>query len=398
MNYSMPNKGPISQAAIDQFKQLTGTEPSSAFISWVNNTADLNYWGSRDAAIMAKAQQLNKSASDIKAEAASFGMTLSDQEAIDIRNQVDPTGMADPTRLAELSRNTLITKMTADTEAKQKEEIDKAQNPEKYLEADQLNAYKQQAATQIQSMLGREATPEEADYFANELARGTSAYELQGLLKMTPEYQSAQAEKERAAMAEESAAAQEELAGKMQGFSDEAFKRALPEIMGQYMRSGRINSSGVDSAIAKAKADLTQKQQEFLANTAYQNAQQQAGYRRQDFTTNAANAYNQYLRQNEPNYQQQFNLQNAGNYAAYQSPWNTLNYAQQSSADLTSRDREISDYYRQQNDYMNALQSQNSSNRQNAVYGLAGNLLGSAANIGLMKWAGAFNRPTYSTY
>jgi hypothetical protein len=306
--------------------------------------------------------------------------------------------MANPADTMSLARTTLGTRKQTETEKKQKEEIDRAMNPEKYAKPEELAGYNKTASEQIKSILGRDATPEETQYFAGELAGGMKPYELQGLLRMTPEFQKTQAESERKAMAEESSAAQTELGNKMQGFSDEAFKRALPEIMGQYMRSGRLNSSGIDSAIARAKADLTAKQQEFLANTAYQTAQQQAGYRREDFTTGAANAYNQYLRQSEPAYQQQFNLQNAGNYATYQSPWDQLRYQQGALQGRTERDYQVSDYARQQSDYNNYLNQQKKSDRTNAIYGLAGNFLGTAAQVGLSKWAGAYNYPKRPVY
>jgi hypothetical protein len=55
----------------------------------------------------------------------------------------------------------------------------------------------------------------------------------------------------------------------------------------------------------------------------------------------------------------------------------------------TQRDREISDYNRQQSDWNNYLDKQRKSDREAALYGLAGSAVSSGISAGLYKWARA---------
>lgn len=232
--------------------------------------------------------------------------------------------------------------------------------------------HKNTAASIISSVYGRNETQDEVDFFAKELAKGESPYELRQFLMTTPEYQANAAKAERERVRQESAAARDEL-GKALGVQrDEAFKRALPEILSAYMRSGRLGSSGVDQAIAKANQDLQRESESFLANAAYEDAVRSQGYRREDFVGNRANAFDQYLRQSDPARQRAIGLQGTADSLRFGSPFQQLQAGQGYASDRISRSRELDDYYRQQSDFFRALDNQRKGSREAALYGLLG--------------------------
>lgn len=191
------------------------------------------------------------------------------------------------------------------------------------------------AANTIKTVLGRDATQDEINYFAKELSQGKSNYELQQELMSLPEYQRIQASKDR-----------ETLSGELLQQQQAAFEKALPSIVGQYQRSGVLNSSGLNSALALAQKDLEQQRQGYLA---------QVG--QGDVSQIRANAYNAFQNYNAP-FQQTYN------------PANIFNTQFGLAGSNLSRQREIDDYNRQRNDYLNALQN---SQRNN---GFAGALQG----------------------
>jgi len=211
----------------------------------------------------------------------------------------------------------------------------------------------------FQSTLGRTPTSNELDHFSKEFSSGeVSGYDLEQFLAQTPEYLKAQSEKENQRVQQESAAARQSLDAELLKSEEETFKRALPQIMSQYMRAGRIGSSGVDAMLAKERARLAQERQGFLANAAYGDSIRAQGYRREDFVGANAQAFNQYLRQSEPAYQSRMAGVQAQNALTYQTPYNIL-----------GRQREVDDYNRQRNDYMAYLNSQKSSPLQGALRG-----------------------------
>lgn len=209
-----------------------------------------------------------------------------------------------------------------------------------------------QAGNAIKTVLGRDATPEEAAYFAKELAQGKTPYELQQELMSLPEYQKTQAAKDREVLGQE-LLAQQQL----------AFQKATPTIISQFMKAGRIGSSGLDAALANAQKELEQQRQGYLGQVGYQ-----------DLSSIRGNAY-----QNYNNATNQFK-DIFGTVGQTSTNYNLLGNA-------IKRMNEQGDYAKQQNDYMNYLNMQNRSNEKAAQYQMYGQL-GGAAIGGLMGMAG----------
>ncbi|MBK7804282.1 MAG: hypothetical protein IPJ55_16800 [Chloracidobacterium sp.] len=187
----------------------------------------------------------------------------------------------------------------------------------------------------IKSVLGRDATPDESAYFAKELAQGKTAYELQQELMSLPEYQKTLAAKDR-----------ETLGAELLTQQQLAFQKATPTIISQFMKAGRIGSSGLDAALANAQKELEQQRQGYLGQVGYQ-----------DLSSIRGNAYNNYN-----NATNQFK-DIFGTVGQTSTNYNLLGSAIQ-------RMNEQSDYARQQNDYMKYLQMAGSNN------GVAGALQG----------------------
>jgi len=185
----------------------------------------------------------------------------------------------------------------------------------------------QSAKDIIGGVFGREVTDDEADYFAKELARGKSRYELQQELMSLPEYQRVQAQKDR-----------DSLNTELQGQQAEVFKRATPQIISAFMRAGRLNSSGLNSALAQAQADLDKERQSSLGQVGYQ-----------DLQNIRSNAFQQFQQMNQPYMAAKNQFSNVG---AYQTGMGLMNQS-------IARQREIDDYNRQQSDYMRYLSMSN---------------------------------------
>jgi hypothetical protein len=226
----------------------------------------------------------------------------------------------------------------------------------------------------VQSELGRAATPDEIDFYGKQMAQGESAFELAQFLRTTPEYQKIQSDKENARVTEESKGAREALDAELLKSEEDTFKRALPQIMSSFLNAGRINSSGINSAIARARGDLAKERQSFLANAAYDSSIRQGGYNREDFVNRNRSAFDQYLRQSEPAYQSRLGFDQF----ATARPFTTAD-------DRLSRSRELDDYYRQQSDFNRYLDQQKNAQRQAGLYGLYGDALG-----GLLSGLGAY--------
>ena len=203
------------------------------------------------------------------------------------------------------------------------------------------------AGATIQSVLGREATADESAYFAKELAQGKSAYELQQELQSLPEYQKTLAEKDRTA-----------LAADLLDQQQIAFQKAIPAIQSQFMKAGRLNSSGLDSAMALAQRDLESQRQGYLGQVGYQDVS--------NIRNQAYNAFQNYNQQ----FQQMYNP--AGQ---VQSQYNLLGNA-------INRTNELSDYQRQKNDYMQFLEQAGQGNSLQGGFsgalngGMAGGMAG----------------------
>lgn len=223
--------------------------------------------------------------------------------------------------------------------------IDRQQNPKKYLTPDQIAKNDADAKQIILQTYGADNAqdPHLIDYISNQLAGGIHPYEVMSLLKTTPEYLDIKSKKERDVLNQELLASE-----------DEVFKKAVPQLISSYMRAGRLGSSGLDSALANARASLAQQRQNSFA-----------GYSREDALASRNAGFQQYLRQSEPKYQQEFARNEASNYANFKAPYQALN-----------RRYEIQDYNRQQSDFNRYLADQRRSESRALPYQLLGSLAG----------------------
>jgi len=257
----------------------------------------------------------------------------------------------------------------ATTQSTQRQ-VDKAVNPGKYLAPDQI-AKNQQTAQRLAQQFGQD-DPDLVSFLSDRIAEGESAFELSQFLQTTPQYLKKQSETENSRVQEESAAARQALDAELLKSEEETFSRATPGIISSYMRAGRLDSSGLQNALAKARGDLAKERQGFLANAAYNDSIRSQGYKREDFVGANSQAFNQYLRQNEPSYQQRFNLQGVSNNLNYQQPFNNLNRYYNLNDQARQRQYELEDYDRQQSDFNRYLSESRKGQRESALYGLLG--------------------------
>lgn len=334
---------------------------------------------------------------EIKRLAEDMGITLTDEQASDIAARGgDPVVLI--RELAGKSGNSFQETLPRienqgfqNTKKEVADEVDKSLHPEKYLTPEQLAKNKETASRLISGSFGSDfSDPDFEEFISLQLAKGTSPYELTQLIQQDPRYIQRQQEIEKDRVSKEALSARNALSQSLLDQEDVAFDRTKKSIIGSFMSAGRLNSSGLDAALARARENLQRDRQAFLANIGYEDAVRQQGYGRENFLGRQNSSYQNYLRASEPGYQQQFNIQNAKNYANFQSPWDRLNRSYSVSDSLRQRGYENEDYFRSKNDYFEALGRQGKMQTEAALYGFGGQLLGSAGQVGLMKWAGAF--------
>ena len=280
-------------------------------------------------------------------------------------------------------------------------QIDKAKNPGKYLDETKKAENLATAQRLLKQNYGDDFNdPDLQQFLTDRLAEGESAFEVSQFLQTTPQFLEKKATAENERVKTESAAARESLNQELLKSQQEVFQRAQPSIISSYMKAGRLNSSGLNNALAQAQAELEKERQGFLANAGYNDAIRAQGYGREDFVNNNAQAFNQYLRQNEPAYQQRFAVNNASNFANYQMPYNNLSRQYQLADESRQRQYQVEDYNRMQSDYMRYLSSQGGNGMQGALKGaLAGGQAGSAAGPwGALIGAGAGAAGGYYAY
>ena len=329
---------------------------------------------------------------DVQKYNAAFGGELTAEEADKIAESLHgnlDSGGGDQSVIQGAVSNLYSKK----AQAAQQEQIDRAANPQKYLSQDQLGQNQSAVNDIFQSSLGRAPTQYETEFYSGLLAEGEKPYELQQFIQTShPEYLKKQADTENQRIQQEATASREALGQQLLSSQQEAFNRAVPNIISQYMKAGRLGSSGLNSAVANAQADLERERQGFLATAGYEDAARARGYRREDFLGNQTAAFQQYLRQNEPAYQQRFAVQGYGNAARFDQPNANFNRNFGLTADIAGygrgrtdaladrgyeRQNELEDYTRQQADYNRYLSQQRRDSRRNALLGFAGSLLGS---------------------
>lgn len=268
-------------------------------------------------------------------------------------------------------------------------QIDRAVNPGKYLDAGKKAENTATAQRLLQQNFGADYNdPDLQGFLADRLAAGDSPFEVSQFLQTTPQFQEKKAATENERVKTESAAAREALNQELLKSQQEVFQRAQPSIISSYMKAGRLNSSGLNNALAQAQADLEKERQGFLANAGYNDAIRAQGYGREDFVNNNAQAFNQYLRQSEPSYQNRFATNQAQNQLSYQQPFANLQRQYQLGDEARQRQYQIEDYNNQKSDFNRYLDQYRSQGRENALYGLGGAILGAGAKAGFGKLFG----------
>ena len=255
--------------------------------------------------------------------------------------------------------------------------IDKAVNPGKYL-TDEKKAANTATSQRLLQQYGFDADPDLQEFISERLAGGESAFELGQFLQTTPQFQEKKATAENERVKTESAGAREALNQELLKSQQEVFQRAQPSIISSYMKAGRLNSSGLNNALAQAQTELEKERQGFLANAGYNDAIRAQGYGREDFVNNNAQAFNQYLRQNEPAYQQRYAVNQAQNNLNYQQPFANLNRQYGLLDESRQRGYQLEDYNRQQSDFNRYLDQSRKQSKEAALYGLFGAGIGAA--------------------
>lgn len=205
--------------------------------------------------------------------------------------------------------------------------------------------YSDQVNQVFQSQLGRAATPDEITHFGSYLGSGNlDAYGLQQFLAGTPEYQGQQDTKFRG-----------ELGTQLQNSDVNYFDRAKQGLMSQFAQNGQTfgNSTALDSALVDLMGQIQQKRSDYMAGL----SSQQYGGNKQLALSNYGNTMDQYLQNN--NYDRTLNQRQMDQYAG--------------------RANDLSDYNRQQQDWMNYANSQQGG-RGGGIGGAVGGLIG--AGIG----------------
>jgi hypothetical protein len=213
----------------------------------------------------------------------------------------------------------------------------------------QANEYSDELDPIFDTLLGRNFTQSELDYYGTALAGGQSQYEIEQMLRQLPEFQQAEDKKFRTGLADE-----------LQGYDMKFFDKAKEGIISRLAKNwgGAGTSSALDFALTNELGKIAENRGSYLANLS---AQQYGG--------NKDAAREDYLGQMNRYYDQQ-------------------NYEQRRrDADrdyYRSRADEDRDYTRQYNDYMN-MQSRN----RNRGSWIGSSLAGAGALAPLGPWGAA---------
>lgn len=201
------------------------------------------------------------------------------------------------------------------------------------------------------SLLGRDATASESDYYGRLLASGeVSPYEAEQYLKAGQEYQGIKDKEFRGGLKDE-----------LLGYNQKAFDKAKESILSSYTRAGLQNSSDLDFALANASKDLTAEGDKYLTGL----TASQYGGNKDAARADYENMLNQYLQGKA------YTTSRSDKYLDY----------------LTQRADQGTDYQRQMDDYMSFLKSQPKAKKPSA-WGAAA-MLGGAALGSMAGPAGA---------
>lgn len=367
----------------DVFRPLVGRDLTAEEQSYWDN---IRGWKDKNEGVRQYAGHLTAQAKQILGEAQARGLKdFTIEDATKLRDQTYNIATGAPSNVVgDLTRASLDRLSNEYTQKQIMDQVDRATNPAKYLSDEQKAANAGTAQRLLKTNFGDDFQDQDLQQFLTDrLAEGESAFEVSQFLQTTPQYMEKKSLAENERVKTESAAAREALNQELLKSQQEVFQRAQPAIISSYMKAGRLNSSGLQSALAQAQTDLEKERQGFLANAGYNDAIRAQGYGRENFVNNSAQAFNSYLRQNEPAYQQKFAVNQAQNFANFQQPYNNLNRQYQLSDQSRQRQYDIEDYDRQQSDYNRYMSNANKQSREAALYGL----LGSAVGSGIQGWA-----------
>jgi hypothetical protein len=305
------------------FKASTGRDLNQAEVNWLNGQSD------KSKAVNDYVNGLNVLSQNLLSDAQNiYGLknfTLDD--ANKLRDSLYVAG-------DQRSHDTFYDRANA---ALQQKTVQEQLNPT--VTPEQQNKNTGTVSDIFQSTLGRPPTQYELDHFSKQLAQGDDPLILQQTLQQSGEY-----------LDKKAAQFRDQQSQQLQGFQDQAFAKAQPQIISSFMRAGRLNSSGLQSALANAQAELTQQNNQYLA-----------GLSREDFLNSQGQAQNVFAQNTLPSVQRAQALTDL----KYQLPF-------QGSNDVLARGNELQDYYRQQNDFNRYLQAQKDQSRVNGQYQLYG--------------------------
>jgi len=136
--------------------------------------------------------------------------------------------------------------------------------------------------TTLTSILGREATKSELNYFGKQMEQGNlDTYGLESFIKGTEEYQTGYTQKAREALKSELGASDEMYLGKV--------NKALEA---KYASQGRPGAGAFGSSLIQAGKDLAGERGSYLANIGYQGAQQGLDTLKSQYQSALNNLYN----------------------------------------------------------------------------------------------------------
>lgn len=159
-----------------------------------------------------------------------------------------------------------------------------------------------------QDLLARGATPAELEHLGTMMATGEiDPYEIQQFIQATPEYQTAQTERNVS-----------KLGDVLKGYDTSYFKQMAPEIMSQYAKAGIQHSPALDYALTNLQSQIANKRGEYLAGLTYEGSQRAQNQQMSDY----GNTMNQYL--SDLNYQRQ--LRDMEKQALRDRSWNAIDY------------------------------------------------------------------------
>ena len=125
------------------------------------------------------------------------------------------------------------------------------------------------------SLLGRDATASENDYFGQQMAAGRSSYEIEQMLRQMPEFQQAEDKKFRTGLASE-------LEGYDTSFFNKAKENVVSRLSGNWGGAG--TSSALDFALTDLMGQIAEKRGQYLAGISSNQYGGNKEAARQDYT------------------------------------------------------------------------------------------------------------------